>query len=166
MDISDAVVKLPKVVVAAWNDTGSHKLSKCRTTEPHGSLGTNMRLENPYNWWRRYLQSSVLVWLISSGKRGGELIIGRYFLSKLQDCEKMAVQLNVPFCVSVKAYPEHTQWDGRQLTIHCRVVITTAYWLMAEFRIVLLAHPVKIPEIQACCTPRDNAQLGWLIAVN
>lgn len=49
MEVSEAVVELLKVVVAARNDTQSHKLRKFRDTKPHRSLGANiMRIEkNP-----------------------------------------------------------------------------------------------------------------------
>lgn len=127
---------------------GSRKPSKFRATKPHRSLGANtMRPEKPYNWWKRYLQSSVLVWLMSPGTEG----INNYlkFIPRQTSSVNYVMvkrwQYNLTFLSATQwnLTLDVPHWDMKQLTIHCRVVAITAYWLMTEFRIVLLAHPVR-----------------------
>lgn len=129
--------ELLKVVVAARNDMGSRKLSKFRATKPHRSLGANiMRPEKPCNWYG----------LSAQGQRGINYLkfIPRQTSSVIYVMVKRW-QYNLTFLSATQwnLTLDVPHWDTKQLTIHCRVVAITAYWLMTEFRIVLLADPVR-----------------------
>lgn len=76
MEVSEAVVELLKVVVAARNDMRSHKLSKFRATKPHRSLGANiMKIEKTLQPVKELLAEQCATMAYQPREGRGEIII-------------------------------------------------------------------------------------------